>query len=672
MRRTFKVSIAFLPMLTSLQAQSTKRSITLDDVAKIRNVGDPQVSPDGKWVAYTLGTVDTEKDKRDTDIWMVSWDGLEQIRLTSTADSSESSPRWSPDNKYLAFLTTRGDESQKKQGAQVWLLNRSGGEGQQSTNIKGGVTDFAWSPDGKRLALVAKDADPDDEPEKKDGWKRKTAPPIVIDRYHFKQDREGYLRALHSHLWLFDLDTRTAEALTSGLFDEQAPAWSPDGRSIAFVSNRTSDPDRNNDSNIYVIEAKAGAQSRQLTTYKGNDGGQPSWSPDGKWIAYLQGDETKYSAYSMNTLAIVPAVEEGQPRILTPSLDRPLGGKVVWTSDSHQLMFVVTDDRIAYVGRVPVAGGPVEKLTDGLRVVSSLSRRDDGSMALLSTTAMEPDEVYAVENSSMRPLTHQNDQVFASLQLGTTENFTSKSKDNTEVHGIIVKPASFASGQKYPTILYIHGGPNGQDAHNFSFDRQFFAANGYVVVSVNYRGSAGRGSAYQKSIFADWGNKEVVDLIGAVDHMIAAGISDPTRLGIGGWSYGGILTDYTIATDSHFKAAFSGAGSALQTSMYGLDQYTRQYDNEIGPPWKAQELWMKISYPFFHADRIKTPTLFLGGEKDANVPVAGGEQMYQALRSLGIDTQLVIYPGQYHLLTTPSYQRDRLERYVEWLNKYLK
>jgi dipeptidyl aminopeptidase/acylaminoacyl peptidase len=672
MRRTFKVFIAFLLMLTSLQAQSTKRSITLDDVAKIRNVGDPQVSPDGKWVAYTLGTVDTEKDKRDTDIWMVSWDGLEQIRLTSTADSSESSPRWSPDNKYLAFLTTRGDESQKKQGAQVWLLNRSGGEGQQLTNIKGGVTDFAWSPDGKRLALVAKDADPDDEPEKKDGWKRKTAPPIVIDRYHFKQDRDGYLRALHSHLWLFDLDTRTAEALTSGRFDEQAPAWSPDGRSIAFVSNRTSDPDRNNDSNIYVIEAKAGAQPRQLTTYTGNDGGQPSWSPDGKWIAYLQGDETKYSAYSMNTLAIVPAVEEGQPRILTPSLDRPLGGKVVWTSDSHQLMFVVTDDRIAYVGRVPVAGGPVEKLTDGLRVVSSLSRRDDGSLALLSTTAMEPDEVYAVENSSMRPLTHQNDQLFASLQLGTTENFTSRSKDNTEVHGIIVKPASFAIGQKYPTILYIHGGPNGQDAHNFSFDRQFFAANGYVVVSVNYRGSAGRGSAYQKSIFADWGNKEVVDLIGAVDHMIAAGISDPARLGIGGWSYGGILTDYTIATDSRFKAAFSGAGSALQTSMYGLDQYTHQYDNEMGPPWKAQELWMKISYPFFHADRIKTPTLFLGGEKDANVPVAGGEQMYQALRSLGIDTQLVIYPGQYHLLTTPSYQRDRLERYVEWFNKYLK
>ena len=494
----------------------------------------------------------------------------------------------------------------------------------------------------------------------------------MIDRYHFKQDREGYLQPLHSHLSLFDMDTRKAEALTDGRFDEQAPAWSPDGRFVAFVSNRTPDPDRNDDTNVYVIEARPGAQPRQLTTYAGSDGGRPAWSPDGKWIAYLQGDETKYSAYSMNKLAIVPAVEGGQPRVLTASLDRPVFGNIVWSSDSRNLLFLVTDDRITYVGKVAATGGTVEKLISGLRVISNLSRRDDASLALLSTTPTEADEAYAFENGALRRLTHQNDALFAGLQLGTTEAFTSKSTDGTEVHGIVVKPASFAAGQKHPMILFIHGGPNGQDAHSFSFDRQFLAANGYVVLSVNYRGSSGRGSDYQKAIFADWGNKEVMDLLGAVDHMIASGIADPNKLGIGGWSYGGILTDYTIATDSRFKAAISGAGSALQTSMYGLDQYTRQYDNEIGPPWKAQDLWIKISYPFFHADRIKTPTLFLGGEKDFNVPVAGGEQMYQALRSLGVDTQLVIYPGQFHNITTPSYQRDRLERYVAWFNKYLK
>src|SRR5438552_3452183 len=422
MMRAFKIVVSCLLAAFSLNGQSPKRPIALDDLARMRAVGDPQVSPDGKWVAYTVGTVDAEKDKRDTDIWMVSWDGAEQIRLTSTADSSESSPHWSPDNKYLAFLTTRGDESQKKQGAQVWLLNRSGGEAQELTNVKGGVSEFEWSPDSKRLVLVARDSNPDDEPEKKDGWKRKTTPPIVIDRYHFKQDREGYLRALHSHLWLFEMDTRKAEPLTTGEFNEQSPAWSPDGRFIAFVSNRTTDPDRNNNSNIYVIEAKSAAQPRQLTSYAGSDGGQPSWSPDGKWIAYLQGDETKYSAYSMNKLAIVPAAEEGQPRILTASLDRPVSGNIVWSSDNQQLMFVVADDRISYIGKIPAGGGRVEKLTTGLRVVSNISRRNNGAMVLLSTTTAEPDEVYALENGAMRRLTHQSDELFRDLHRGTTEN----------------------------------------------------------------------------------------------------------------------------------------------------------------------------------------------------------------------------------------------------------
>lgn len=651
-------------------AQAAKRSITLDDLARIRSVGDPQRSPEGKWVAYTVGVTDVEKDKRDTDLWMVSWDGTQQTRLTFSPDS-ESSPRWSPDGRFLAFLASRGTEEEKKQGAQVWLLNRAGGEAEKLTDIKGGVSDYVWSPDGKRLAIVARDVDPADEPEKMEGWKRKTKPPIVIDRYHFKQDREGYLQKLTSHLWLFDVAAHKAEPLTAGPYDDTTPSWSPDGTRIAFVSQRGPDPDQTEDSNVYVIEAKTGAEPRQLTTFIGPDSGRPAWSPDGQWVAYLQGDEPRFSAYSLDKLAIVPA-GGGAPKLLTAALDRDVSGPVQWSPDGKSLLFLVSDDRTVYVGRTAAAGGPVEKLTTGRRIVSNISISADGALALIAGTATEIAEVNALEDGRLRRLSHQNDALLAELQLATTEDFTSKSKDGTVVNGLMVKPASYAPGKRYPTLLYIHGGPNGQDQHSFSFDREFFAANGYVVLAINYRGSSGRGSAYQKAIYADWGHKEVIDLLGAVDQAVASGVADPGRLGIGGWSYGGILTDYTIATDPRFKAAASGAGSALQLSMYGSDQYIMQYELEIGVPWKARDAWLKISYPFFQADRIKTPTLFMGGEKDFNVPIIGSEQMYQALKSQGVETQLVIYPGQFHGLTIPSYQRDRLERYLAWFDKHLK
>ena len=652
-------------------AQGARRSLSLDDLQKIRTVSDPQTSPDGKWVAYTVGAVDAEKDKRDSDIWMASWDGTDQVRLTFTDDSSESEPRWSPDGRYLAFLAARGDEEQKKKGSQVWLLNRAGGEAQKLTDIKGGVAACAWSPDGKRLVLVVNDPDPNDEPEKLEGWKRKTSPPIVVNRYFFKQDRDGYLRNLHTHLSLFDVGTRKADALTSGPFDDSAPAWSPDGRQIAFISKRGAEPDRTEDTNLFVIEARPGAEARQLTTFPGPDEGRPAWSPDGGWIAYLQGDEPKFSAYNLSKLAIIRD-SGGAPRVLTASLDRSADGPL-WAPDGKSLAFVVEDDRTGYVGRIASSGGVVEKLTTGRRVVSAIAQGRDGRLALVASTATELPEVHALEGGALRRVTRQNDAWLAEIGLGTTEDFTATSKDGTKVNGLMVKPPSFTAGRKYPMLLIIHGGPIGQDEHSFDFEREFYAANGYVVVSVNYRGSSGRGSAFQKAIFGDWGNKEVVDLLGAVDHVVRIGVADPDRLGIGGWSYGGILTDYTIATEpGRFKAAVSGAGSALQLTMYGTDQYVRQYEGELGPPWKGLDPWLKVSYPFLHADRIKTPTLFMGGDKDFNVPIAGSEQMYQALRSLGVDTELVVYPGQYHGLSVPSYLRDRHERRLAWFNRYLK
>ena len=664
---------------TSLHGQAAKRAITLDDHSKIVAVGDPQRSPDGVWVAYTVTTIDAEKDRRNTDVWMVKWDGSEQLQLTSSPDG-ESSPRWSPDNKYLAFVASRGTDEEKKKGGQIWLLNRAGGEAQKVSDVKGGVGDIQWSPDSTRIAFTHQDEDPRDEPEKMDGWKRKTTPPIVIDRYHFKQDRDGYLGNYYSHIGVFDIATKTHKMITSGTTDDGSPSWSPDGRQIAFLSKRgQADPDRTSNEDLWIVEAREGATPRQITRTPEGEGGRPAWSPDGSRVAVLLGDVDIAGAYSMNKIVVVPsnppaATPAVKPPIYMPTLDRAVSN-VAWSADGRNLTFLLQDDRTNHLASVPAENpnGTAQRRTSGNRVISSPSPGKDGNFAVLVAEPTKMNEVYALEGSNLRQLTKHNDKLLGELILGTTENFQSKSKDGTEVHGVIVRPPTYKPGTKYPTLLIVHGGPNGQDAHSFSFDREFLAANGYVVLAINYRGSSGRGNAYQKAISADWGNLESQDLIGAVDEAIRQGVADPARLGIGGWSYGGISTDNVIARDTRFKAAVSGAGVALVMSLYGVDQYILQYDNELGQPWKKEnaEKWMRSSYPFFNVDKIKTPTLFMGGEKDFNVPLVGGEQMYQALKSLGIDTQLVVYPGQFHGLTIPSYERDRLQRYLNWFNKYL-
>lgn len=641
-----------------------KRLLTIEDQHRFKQIGDPQCSPDGQWVAYTVGAADLKEDKRNTDVWMVSWDGKQHVAVTSSPEP-ESAPRWSPDGRYLAFLSGRPGAARNK-GSQVWILDRRGGEAQQVTDIKGRLSGYEWSPDGRMLALTIQDSD---DPVPEEGKPAPKPKPIVIDRYGFKRDGAGYLWGPHrSRIFLFEIASRKMEALTPDKYEESQAAWSPDGKWIAFVSKRDSEADRTNNSEIWVVEAKAGALPRKLTTFAGPDT-NPVWSPDSKRIAYLQGSSPELSAYMMPRLAIVE-VDGGTPRLMTAALDRAVQAPR-FVPDGQAVEFLVTDDMSVYLGRVAAGGGDPERITAQGRTLNGLTRAG-ACLAVLQSTDNAPPEVYAVDGGALRALTHHNDALLAELEFPTTEEIRYRTKDGSEAHGILAKPVRYEQGKKYPLLLWIHGGPNGQDSHGFSFERQLFAASGYAVAAINYRGSAGRGQEYGKSIFGDWGNKEVIDLLAGVDHLVGQGIADPERLGVGGWSYGGILTDYLIASDTRFKAASSGAGSALQIAMYGVDQYIYQYDNEIGPPWKNLEGWIKISYPFLRADRIKTPTLFLGGEKDFNVPIAGSEQMYQALRSLGVAAELVVYPGENHGITRPSFQSDRLKRYLDWYGRYLR
>lgn len=644
-----------------------KRPLTVDDFTKLRDVGAPQLSPDGERIVYTVSTADLNQDKHTTDIWITDWRDGSERQLTFTPDS-ETEPRWSPDGSRLAFLSPRRDD---KEHSQLWILDMAGGEAEKITSLPGSVEDYAIAPDGRQVVLVV--SDPNDDKPLVDS--AKTEKPIVIDRFYFKEDITGYLGRSRQHLYLLDLRTRKVEALTTGNYNETKPSWSPDGKMLAFVSKRSPDPDRDDTFGLYVMAPAAGASPRLLTTYQGEGqdtdwASTPQWSPDGRQIAFVAGGDPKLLYYAVHGLALVD-VASGQVRLLTKQLDRNVD-QPHWSRDGKSLFAILEDDTTTQLIEVSLRDAAMRKLTQGGHELSGLDAAGKGRIAVLRTQPQYPAEVFAFEKGGLRQLTRQNAALLAQVRLASVEPTVAKSRDGTLISGFVVKPLDYLVGRRYPTVLRIHGGPVSQFSYSFSFEWQLLAARGYAVVASNPRGSSGRGEAFSKAIFADWGNLDAQDVIAHADLAIANGLADPTRLGVGGWSYGGILTNYVIAQDSRFKAATSGASISNILAGYGTDMYIREYETELGPPWKDTATWQKLSFPFLHADRIKTPTLFLCGSLDFNVPLLNSEQMYQALRSQNVPTQLIIYPGQNHGLTRVSYYQDRFERYLSWYARFLK
>jgi dipeptidyl aminopeptidase/acylaminoacyl peptidase len=666
------------------QVPPAPRVITVDDAFQVKAVDDPQISADGAWVAYTVETASLKKDKSHTQVWMVPSAGGEAVAMTVENETSRH-PRWSPDGKYLAFLSDRNDGK-----TQVYLLNRQGGEAQKVTDTVQDVEDFAWAPDSRRMVLVLRDPKPEEIEEAKErtkdeagdeagekyaeSKKSKTPRPIVVDRYQFKSDEIGYLDRRRTHLYVFDIAGKKVTQVTSGDFDDEAPVWSPDGKWLAFSSKRTTpDPDRNYDRNIFVVASdntNKGEHQRQVTTNPGSDA-QPAWSPDGKWITYVTQLDQKLLDYSTKHVAVSPATG-GEAKVLTKTFDR-MASDPRFSPDGKFIYFIADDEGTQNLCKVPTAGGEVARPIGGRLMLYAYTVARNGVVAALITTPERPSEVFTMgaEGGEPKRITQTNDALMAQLKLTMPEYVKFKSQDGTMVGGFLYKPLDYVPGKKYPAILRPHGGPVWSYYAEFTHLAQLFAANGYVVLYPNPRGSTGRGQDYAKAIFADWGNKDFQDDMAMVDYAIAQGLVDPKKLGVGGWSYGGISTDFIITQTTRFKAAISGAGATKFDSMYGHDQYILDYETELGRPWEKRAVWDHVSM-YGKVTNVTTPTLFMGGDIDWNVPILGGEQMYQSLKSLGKETELVVYPGEYHEFKRPSHLKDRMERYLAWYAHYVK
>ena len=651
-----------------LDAENTvPGGLTIDKIMAMQSPSDIQVSPDGKWVAYVLSRNDEEKDKSFTQLWMTSMDGKVSLPM-SASYANASHPRWNPDGSSLAFLGKRGADDEPK--TQVWLLDLRGGEAQQYTSVKQGVEGFAWSPDGKRMLLIIQDPKPEDLEDEEDKKKDDEEKPVpwVIDRLQFKEDYVGYLDRRRKHFFIFD-GAGEPRQITFGDYDESDPQWNPDGTRVAFVSKREGDPDANENSDIWTVSTDTSAKEfplTQITTNKGADA-SPVWSPDGKTIAYTTVTEPEKLWYATVKLAVIDA-NGGEPKILTAGYDRMVFNPA-YSADGKSIYFTADDGGDVPLLRVNAKNGKLTRLSGADVSVAEFSV-GGGALAAIQSSPHMPADLHVYNDGAANRITRINDKLLEGVALGKVERVKVAGYNGDMVESFVYYPPNYEAGKPYPTLFRLHGGPVGQHDSSFNDWGQLYAANGYVAVFPNPHGSDGYGEAFCLALFAQWGVPDFADVDAVADHMVESGISDGKRLGVGGWSYGGILTNYVITKSTRFAGAVTGASEVNHRANYGHDIYQHVWEHELGLPWEDIEAWESIN-PFNDLGKVVTPTLVIGGKEDWNVPILNSEQIYQVLKRRGIETQLVVYPGEFHGLSRPSFIRDRYNRFLDWYRRYV-
>lgn len=631
---------------------------TPEEMMKVRSVGVPRVSPDGKRAVFAVGSAVMTDDKSETlaHLWMAAADGSGSFQFTF-GDKSSGNPAWSPCGRWIAFTSARSGKSN------LWIIRADGGEAEQLTDVKTGVGGFSWSPDGTRIAFVM--ADPPTEQEEKDRKARNDA--RVVDENEKK-----------NHLWVVpvakdEAGKREPKRLTQGAFNVSGFDWSPDGTVIVFAhvpSLRTNDHFR---SDIEIVDTATGA-SRPFAMTAASESG-PLFSPDGKWIAYSVSDIPPYWAGAAR-VAVAPAAG-GPVRVLASTFDEN-PNLVGWSADGGGLYYTESERTAIRLGFLPADGGAPVPLNAGTDKVLSASLSPDRKMFGLSIQDWDaPSEAFVTPVGTWAPvrISRANADV-PGHPIGRTEVVRWKGPEGLEIEGLLTYPAAYEKGRRSPLVVVIHGGPAGGFSRSFIaspgvYPIAAFAAEGWAVLRCNIRGSVGYGKAFRLSNYRDWGGKDYRDLMAGVDKVIAMGVADPDRLAVCGWSYGGFMTSWVITHTKRFKAASVGAGVTDLVSFSGTTDIPDFIVSYFGAEHWEDPAAIQRHSAMFNVKGATTPTLVQHGEQDIRVPIGQGYELYHALKRQGAEAQMVVYPRQGHSVGEPRLVIDAGRRNIDWFRRYL-
>ncbi|MFD2933311.1 S9 family peptidase [Spirosoma flavum] len=628
---------------------------TIDQSISMKSVSNPQLSPDGKWVAYTVTKTNWDDNAYDTDIWLANTTTSDRFQLTNSKKSNNS-PAWSPDGKWLAFLSTRDEKSQ------LYVISPSGGEARPLTKFETGVTAFKWSPTGKQIIFSATVPDAKTDKDRKEKYS------------DYEVVRDDYKMV---HLYLLDSlaneKPSQGKALTKGIgFSVGSFVVSPDGKKIAFDASKNPDLINSHTSDLYVLTL-GDTMTRKIVSLKGPDQ-NPVWSPDGKQIAFTTANENEFYFYTNRLIATVPATG-GTPKIITNTFDEN-ANLLEWTPDG--ILFSGYQKTTAHLFKIDPATQKTDRLTkpDNLIATQFSFSKDGRQMAFLGALPNQYAEIQtsAVAVFSPKMLTDMGAQL-ASFKIATREVISWKSIDGNVIEGILIKPANYDPAHKYPLLVVIHGGPTGIDLPSVTADRNYpveqFTAKGALVLRPNYRGSAGYGGKFRALNVKNLGLGDYDDVISGVDYLIGKGLVDKDKVGAMGWSQGGYISAFITTYSDRFKATSVGAGISNWATYYqntDITPFTRQYLQ--GTPWDNADIYQKTS-PISYINRAKTPTLIQHGELDRRVPIANAYELRLALEDKGVPVKMVVYKGFGHGITKPKPMRQVMEENYRWFSKYI-